>query len=144
MPPNVVDTVALERLGDQIAELAAHVHAATYRLLVMIAEFDRGGGWGVDAETLRAGSASGQAALAGGIRLSAETCRRIACDASRVVMIHDGDGAVLDVGRRTRIVPTSIRRALEHRDGGCRFPGCGCAYAIHITFGTGPTAARRN
>ena len=36
----------LERLGDGIAELAAHVHAATYRLLVMLAEFDRRGGWG--------------------------------------------------------------------------------------------------
>ena len=37
---------ALEQLGDSIAELAAHLHAATYRLLVMLAEFDRGGGWG--------------------------------------------------------------------------------------------------
>jgi hypothetical protein len=36
----------LERLGDSIAELAAHLHAATYRLLVMLAEFDRRGGWG--------------------------------------------------------------------------------------------------
>ena len=36
----------LERLGDNIAELAAHLHAATYRLLVMLAEFDRRGGWG--------------------------------------------------------------------------------------------------
>src|SRR5688500_10877301 len=37
---------ALEELGDDIAELAAHLHAATYRLLVMVAEFDRRGGWG--------------------------------------------------------------------------------------------------
>jgi hypothetical protein len=36
----------LDRLGDSIAELAAHLHAATYRLLRMIAEFDRRGGWG--------------------------------------------------------------------------------------------------
>src|SRR5262245_29483501 len=35
----------LERLGDEIAELAAHVHAATYQLLVMLREFDERGGW---------------------------------------------------------------------------------------------------
>ena len=39
-------------------------------------------------------------------------------------MTHDAAGNVLDVGRRTRTVPTSIRRALEHRDRACRFPGC--------------------
>ena len=40
------DAVGLEQLGDDIAELASHLHAATYRLLVMLAEFDRRGGWG--------------------------------------------------------------------------------------------------
>ena len=35
-----------ERLGDEIAELAAHIHAATYRLLVLLAEFDARNGWG--------------------------------------------------------------------------------------------------
>jgi hypothetical protein len=79
----------------------------------------------VDGEAMRTGSDSGQAVLAGGIRISAETCRRIACDASRVVMIDDREGNVLDVGRRTRTVPAAIRRALDHRDQGCRFPGCG-------------------
>jgi hypothetical protein len=33
------------RLGDEIAELAAHLDAATHRLLVLIAEFDASGGW---------------------------------------------------------------------------------------------------
>jgi predicted restriction endonuclease len=28
------------------------------------------------------------------------------------------------VGRRTRIVPAHIRRALMERDGVCRYPGC--------------------
>jgi hypothetical protein len=59
-----------------------------------------------------------------GVRVSAETSRRLACDASRVVMTHDARGATLDVGRRTRTVPPAIRRALEHRDRVCRFPGC--------------------
>jgi hypothetical protein len=66
----------------------------------------------------------GQSALADGPRVSAETSRRLACDASRIVMTHAGDGSVLDVGRKTRTVPPALRRALEHRDGSCRFPGC--------------------
>ena len=54
--------------------------------------------------------------------IPAETSRRIACDASKVVMTHE-DGTVLDVGRKTRTVPPAIRRALTHRDRSCRFPG---------------------
>ena len=33
-------------------------------------------------------------------------------------------GQILSVGRKTRTVPPPIRRALEFRDRGCRFPGC--------------------
>jgi hypothetical protein len=40
-------------------------------------------------------------------------------------MRYDGDGNALDVGRRTRTVSPALRRALDRRDGGCRFPGCG-------------------
>src|SRR5512138_3888412 len=36
----------LERLGNEIAELAAHLNAATARLLELIREFDARGGWG--------------------------------------------------------------------------------------------------
>ena len=35
----------LERLGDEIAELSAHLDAATARLLDLISEFDVRGGW---------------------------------------------------------------------------------------------------
>ena len=52
-----------------------------------------------------------------------ETARRIACDASVVVMT-EREGETVDVGRRTRAIPPAIRRALTHRDGGCAFPGC--------------------
>jgi hypothetical protein len=39
-------TAELDRLGDEIAELAAHLDAATARLLDLIREFDARGGWG--------------------------------------------------------------------------------------------------
>ncbi len=35
----------LEALGDEIATLAAHIHAATHRMLQLIAEFDERRGW---------------------------------------------------------------------------------------------------
>ncbi len=60
----------------------------------------------------------------GALHVSAETSRRLACDASVVRMDHDASGAVLDVGRKTRTIPPSIRRALAARDTGCQFPGC--------------------
>ncbi|MEX2221634.1 MAG: HNH endonuclease, partial [Candidatus Rokuibacteriota bacterium] len=38
-------TAALDRLGDQIAELSAHLDAATADLLALIRDFDARGGW---------------------------------------------------------------------------------------------------
>ena len=60
-----------------------------------------------------------------GLFLSLAAARRIACDAGRVLLHHAPDGSVLDVGRRTRTIPTPLRRALEGRDRQrCQFPGC--------------------
>src|SRR3989441_154097 len=247
---NVVPTpahiVELERLGDEIAKLSAHLDAATARLLDLIREFDARGGWGngfascaawltwrigldpgaarervrvaralgslprlaqalahgelsyskgraltrgaapeteerlleggpagtaddpptlgqqqadalalivetalhhgidpgapgeryqvvvhVDAQVLADADAPGQSVLEAGTRVSAETSQRLACDASRVVMRHDPAGRVTDVGARTRTIPPALRRALQHRDRGCRFPGC------RLPFGQG-------
>ena len=61
----------------------------------------------------------------GGLHLGRETARRVGCDAGVVVLSHGADGQVLDVGRRTRTVPSALRRALHSRDRGqCQFPGC--------------------
>jgi hypothetical protein len=56
--------------------------------------------------------------------IPAETARRYCCDASLSRIIVSGDSEPLDVGRRTRIIPAGIRRALLVRDRHCRFPGC--------------------
>jgi hypothetical protein len=79
----------------------------------------------VDAAVLTDPAQEGQTALEEGIRVSAETSRRLACDASRVVMAHGPGGEVVEVGARTRTIPPALRRALLHRDQHCRFPGCG-------------------
>ena len=79
----------------------------------------------VDAQALAEPEQPGQSVLEDGARVSSETSRRLACDASRVVMRHDEDGRVVEIGARTRTIPPALRRALHHRDRGCRFPGCG-------------------
>ena len=82
----------------------------------------------VDAPVLTDPAAAGQSVLEDGTRVSAETSQRLACDASRVVMQHDADGRIVEVGARTRTIPPALRRALRYRDRGCRFPGCGLPF----------------
>jgi hypothetical protein len=62
------------------------------------------------------------ATLEDGTHLSAETLRRVACDAGVVAV--SGAGIDLSIGRRSRSIPPAIRRALHLRDRGCCFPGC--------------------
>ena len=68
-----------------------------------------------------------------GVRVSAVTSRRMACDAAVVPMLHR-DGEIMSVGRKSRTIPPHIRRALEERDRGCRYPGCGSRFteAHHV------------
>ena len=79
----------------------------------------------VDTEVLRedGDTTVGQSALEDGSYVSAETSRRMECDAATVVMRHRPDGRALDVRRKTRTVSPALRRALAARDRHCRFPG---------------------
>jgi hypothetical protein len=75
----------------------------------------------VAAQEANPGDAGGT--LADGVTIAPETTRRLACDASVVTLVERA-GEPVSVGRKTRTVPPSLRRALRSRDGGCRFPGC--------------------
>ena len=79
----------------------------------------------VEPDTLSADKEPGRSELEDGTRLCAETAQRLACDCSLVKVQRSPSGEVLSVGRKTRSIPTALRRALEVRDRGCRFPGCG-------------------
>ncbi len=66
-----------------------------------------------------------------------QTSRRLTCDASMVPVVNGEGGRStpsLNLGRRTRTVSAPLRRTLEARDRGCRFPGCGSRFtdAHHI------------
>ena len=66
-----------------------------------------------------------------GSRVSGETSSRLCCDAEVVPIERAADGSVLDVGRRRRTVGWRLRKALDARDRGCRFPGCGSRHRTH-------------
>ncbi|MGD2123073.1 MAG: DUF222 domain-containing protein, partial [Gemmatimonadota bacterium] len=82
----------------------------------------------VEAETLKAEGELARSELEDGTRVSPETSRRLSCDCGLVEVRHSAGGEVLNVGRRTRTIPPALRRALEVRDRGCRFPGCGSRF----------------
>lgn len=76
-----------------------------------------------------------QSALAGRegrATLPIESVKRICCDSYAVVLTEDDKGEPLGIGRKTRLIPKAIRRALHARDRGCcRFPGCGNRRYLH-------------
>jgi len=88
----------------------------------------------VDMDTLKEEGEPGRSELEDGTRVSYETSRRLTCDASLVAIHHAPDGSVASAGRRTRTISPALRRALEARDRGCRFKGCGLRFtdAHHV------------
>ena len=49
-----------------------------------------------------------------------------------MVLTEDELGEPLSIGRKTRLIPKAIERALHARDHGCcRFPGCGNRRYLH-------------
>jgi hypothetical protein len=83
----------------------------------------------VDVQTLAA-DADGRCELDLGARLAAETARRLSCDGS-IVELLERDGMPLALGRKRRTISPALRRALEARDRGCRFPGCSNTRFVH-------------
>jgi len=49
---------------------------------------------------------------------------KLSCDASISLVIEGDNNNVVNIGRKTRIVPLAMKRALKMRDQGCVFPGC--------------------
>jgi len=77
--------------------------------------------------------------------VSREIARRLSCDALLAAMGLDAEGRPLTYGRTMRTVDPRLRKVLNKRDGGCRFPGCdrpaAWAQAHHIVHWAdgGPT-----
>jgi hypothetical protein len=99
----------------------------------------------VDVDALQ-GRADGRSELDHAGPVHPAVALRMACDASITRMILRGGSEPLDVGRRTPVIPASMRRAVVVRDRHCRFPSCDRPHAwcdahhvVHWARG-GPTA----
>jgi len=89
-----------------------------------------------DVDTLKVDGEGATSELEERGNVSAETSRRLTCDAAVVHWLETHKGEPLSIGRKSRTIPPAIRRALQKRDRGCRFPGCTCtrfvdAHHIH-------------
>ena len=77
-----------------------------------------------------------QSALAGDAGRSSlplESAKRLCCDGHAVVLTEDGNGQPLSIGRKSRIVPRAIERAVKARDRNCcSFPGCANKRYLHV------------
>jgi len=73
-------------------------------------------------ETLASGEGS---EIEGGGIAHPSTVHRLLCTGRVQVVVEDRAGNVTRLGRLHRDPPAWMVRQLRHRDGGCRFPGCG-------------------
>ncbi len=67
----------------------------------------------------------GAATMGFGTAISAAKARLLACDSQVTRVLMGPDSQPLDLGRSHRIVPAHLRKAVELRDRGCVFTGCG-------------------
>ena len=76
-----------------------------------------------------------QSALAGGggrAGIPIESVKRLCCDSHAVIIAEDDQGEPLSIGRKSRIIPTAISRAVRARDNQCcTFPGCNNRRFLH-------------
>jgi hypothetical protein len=77
----------------------------------------------VDVETLLGAGEQGRCHLEDGPAVAAALARRVGCDSTLVTSLERA-GVPLNVVSRGRVVSGRLRRALQLRDGTCRFPGC--------------------
>jgi hypothetical protein len=98
----------------------------------------------ISADALASSAGTGDLDHVGPTRVA--TARRLACDASVMRLVLSARSEPLDVGRRSHVVPPSMRRAVIVRDRTCRSPGCDCPHTwcdahhvVHWADG-GPTS----
>ncbi len=69
--------------------------------------------------------------IEGGPVVHPDTALRLSCDCRVEVVLNDGEGNAVGIGRTSRNVPRWLRRQLRYRDGACAFPGCESRFYLH-------------
>lgn len=75
-------------------------------------------------ETLASMAGASCADIQKALPISSQAVEQLACDCSITRVLLDSRSMVIDVGRAKRVPAPPVRRALEARDGGCRWPDC--------------------
>ncbi len=106
------DPAGLERLADALVAVCRGSADPSPTILVH-----------APAEALQSEDRSGQVGSHGVVAGAA--LQRLACEAWLQVVVEDGTGNPLALGRARREPSAGMLRLLRHRDRECRFPGCG-------------------
>jgi len=100
-----------QRLADALVELAAGRARTNLQVTSSV-------------ETLLGLAGASAADMEFSLPISARMVERLACDSGVTRVLLDSESTVIDVGRSKRVVSGPARRALNARDGSCRWPGC--------------------
>jgi len=100
-----------QRYADALVELASGGKPASIQVTATI-------------ETLKGLAGAAAAEMEFSLPISSTSVQRMACDCSVTRVLLDQDSVTIDVGRSKRVVAGPLRRALNARDGQCRWPGC--------------------
>src|SRR5216683_2923841 len=101
-----------QRLADALVELAS---GGTQRPSLQVT---------TSIETLLGLAGAAAADMEFSLPISTKIVERLACDCNVTRVLLDSESSVIDVGRAKRVVSGPARRALNARDGSCRWPGC--------------------
>jgi hypothetical protein len=101
-----------QRLADALVELAS---GGTQRPSLQVT---------TSVETLLGLAGAAAADIEFSLPISTKIVERLACDCNVTRVLLDSESSVIDVGRAKRVVSGPARRALNARDGSCRWPGC--------------------
>jgi hypothetical protein len=99
------------RLGDALVELATIPTLTNLNVTSSL-------------ETLLGLSGAPAAEMDFSLPISSSTVERLACDCRVTRILLGSESQVIDVGRSRRVVSGPGRKALQARDGHCRWPGC--------------------
>lgn len=68
-----------------------------------------------------------------GPRVGVDAIEEILCDGTLEVIVRAEDGTPMKYGRKTRVVPPKLRKAVMHRDGhACTIDGCSSSYRLQV------------
>jgi hypothetical protein len=70
------------------------------------------------------GPSQGHRETVDGTVLSRSDLDCLSCDCSISRLVMGPNSEPLDIGRKSRVIPAALRRAVIARDGHCQYPGC--------------------